>query len=512
LITSLFVVIAMGFDDPAPVRIQRKLCFATAMMLILMLMLAPSSSARAHAAAATPPQLPVAIIGAGIAGAATAFFASNFSAAPIDFHVFESRDYIGGRLKHFQVEDLTLELGGDAWADVNQYVSAAASFLGLPVGGQSSAAGRRVRFFPRESVQLGSGDAPPDLGIWTGRSFVNLSELLANDSKSEGVAAAQLLEFLARLAKNYQLRDHAMPNRGAFDTIEEFLAPGGLDVYTNITASSFFSAAGVSPDFAFLSLEPLQRTIYDQLLSHTQAFPTLTSLTAMTSAHWVKTGNSALVQAMFAYANASVHLNTTVTTVVANSDGTFTVAYTNRSGAFSLQARAVVLAAPFEHAHIEFLGFTLPPLPPRLWVKWFVTIVGSTGGVNPAYFGLSDPSQLPDDIFTTENSTVDTPFSSLQTIGVTASGVIVHKIFSNSDVSGILSELFEGLQWFRVQDWPYTFPALVPVPEPTDPSVAFQPVVLWPSLYYTDGIESVASAMECSAIAGRNIALHLTAQ
>jgi len=403
-----------------------------------------------------------------------------------------------------------LELGGDAWADVNQYVSATASFLGLPVGGQVTVAARRDRFPRRLSVRLDFDD-PPDLGVWTGRSFVNLSALLVNDSKSEGAALVLLAEFMGRLSKNYELRDHVMPNRGAFDTIEEFLAPGGLGLYTNVTASSFFSSAGVSSDFAFFSLEPLQRTIYDQLLSRTQAFPTLTSLTAMSSAHWVKTGNSELVEAMFAHANASVHLNTTVTTVAANADGTFTVAYTNRSGAFSMVAGAVVLAAPFEHAHIEFIGLSLPPLTPRFWMKWFVTIVGSTAGVNPAYFGLSDPSQVPTDIFTTANSTVDTPFSSLQFIGNTVSGVLVHKIFSNSDVSGILSELFLGVQWFRVQDWPYTFPALVPLPDPTDPLAAFQPVVLWPSLYYTDGIESVTSAMECSAIAGRNIALHLTA-
>jgi predicted NAD/FAD-dependent oxidoreductase len=63
----------------------------------------------------------VAIIGAGIGGGAVAYYSSQLSNCT-QLRVYESRDYIGGRLKHTHIAGNVIELGGDAWSTANEYV------------------------------------------------------------------------------------------------------------------------------------------------------------------------------------------------------------------------------------------------------------------------------------------------------------------------------------------------------------------------------------------------------
>lgn len=107
---------------------------------------------------------------------------------------------------------------------------------------------------------------------------------------------------------------------------------------------------------------------------------------------------------------------------------------------------------------------------------------------------------------------------------LTVSGAKIYKLFSNVDVSSLLSQIFIDVSdshvqvsvfrsqqlksiyfgisppfGFLCQAWPYTFPELIP-------TINFQPIILAQNLYYLNTMESVASAMEASVISGRNTA------
>ena len=94
-------------------------------------------------------------------------------------------------------------------------------------------------------------------------------------------------------------------------------------------------------------------------------------------------------------------------------------------------------------------------------------------------------------------------------------GQKIYKLFSKQSVEGDVDQLFVGVTDVQVkvrpplpclvcvlmlaQEWEYTFPVLTP-------DVKFQPIILGENIFYLNTMESVASAIEGSVIAGRNIA------
>ena len=114
--------------------------------------------------------------------------------------------------------------------------------------------------------------------------------------------------------------------------------------------------------------------------------------------------------------------------------------------------------------------------------------------------------RVPDNILTTQSASPTTPFNVLQLEVSLGPQDNVFKLFSNADLSGELSKIFTGIRSVRVQDWPFTFPVLRPVHNVSE----FQPIVWAEGLYYVNTMESVASAMEGSVIAGRNVAIMMS--
>jgi prenylcysteine oxidase/farnesylcysteine lyase len=123
--------------------------------------------------------------------------------------------------------------------------------------------------------------------------------------------------------------------------------------------------------------------------------------------------------------------------------------------------------------------------------------------MDPAYFGLHDKgAKLPENILTTRDCASNTPFNVIQLEAALGQDDNLYKIFSNEDIRPLLPRLFKAVTSVTVQAWPYTFPKLSPVN-----AGGYQPIVLSESgVFYLNTLESVASAMEGSIIAGRNVA------
>jgi len=441
--------------------------------------------------------LDVAIIGGGIGGGAAAYYTSllrNQTGGSKDtIRVFETRDYLGGRLKHTYIEGNTIELGGDAWSSANQYVLELCTALGI-----------------NTTTSTLSDPITANIGVWDGGAFLPLERLLAGNTLSELRAALAEGGFLRALKQNYLLRGQGAGQGAAFRSVDAFLRPGSLDAWTTLNSSAYFGGRGIDVNVQTDFVEPLLRVIYDQGLS-AHAFASLVALTSAVGSGSVAAGNSELVEALFARANAVVALNTTVTTVRALADGGYFVETALAGGGY--RADKVVLACPIEFADIHFDNITLPPMQAREFEHWYVTVVRAAA-IDPAYFGLPPTATVPENVLTKEGCA--SPFNVIQLEVALAQGDNLYKLFSNTDVQADLDQIFLGVSHVQVQHWPFTFPKLKPVAVPSAAGSAaasgYQPIVLHDEgsgggILYLNTMESVASAMEGSVIAGRNAAM-----
>jgi len=410
----------------------------------------------------------IAIIGAGIGGAACAYYTHKFGPNTV-IDVYEQNSIAGGRLKHVTFGGEVVEVGGDAWSSVNYYLMEIMKDLIVPISNNSFDGNGKMGFF--------QGD-----GKW----YTPKEEL------SSKLRMAEIVEgFRINLWENYKARS-TLP----FKTIEEFTKFGNLEQYSSATTENYLTSHKVAYDFMWGEILPIIRVIYDQNLNISAFAGIVSVLPDVTDAYSVEGGNSLLVEMLLKSSKANVLFNTKISQISFNGQ------YYNLSSpnmTFSAVYDKVVIAAPIEFADLQISGVAVPQITYRSFVHWYVTLV-LADGLNPFYFGTSP---VPDIVLTTENSTA--PFVIISPQAKSEStGKIIYKIFSNGNMTSYLTRIFVGVSDSYVQVWRYTFPDLSP------PMVSYQPTILGPSLFYINTMESVACAMEGSAISGRNVALLMT--
>jgi len=205
-------------------------------------------------------------------------------------------------------------------------------------------------------------------------------------------------------------------------------------------------------------------------------------------------GNRKLPKSLVEFSKAKLHLNTAVTEVIKEKDGTYKLLSNSvQLGTFD----HVVLAFPMEGSRstVKFTGFSKTPYlsENKRYHRTVATFVA--GHVKPQYKYISD-------ILSCDNSHFFNSISLLHpTILVVAEKYPVYKIFSpNVLTKEQLNEIFEEIQHVEVHDW-LAYPEYNKIPP------KFPDFVLGPRLYYLNAIEWAASAIEMSLISGKNIAL-----
>lgn len=171
----------------------------------------------------------------------------------------------------------------------------------------------------------------------------------------------------------------------------------------------------------------------------------------------------------------------------------------------------VVIATPLQknvHSSISFEGFE-PQLPdiPGSYHQTVASIIH--GYLNCSYFGFSDPKLFPySSVLTTVGADIFfNSVSSICPVNITSSfrrkqphEAQVYKVFSPEPLEkNQLKTLFKSYYSVQVTDWK-AYPQY-------GSSQEMPPMILHDSLYYLNGIEWAASAMEMSSVAAKNIAL-----
>ncbi|NXQ59552.1 PCYOX oxidase, partial [Anthoscopus minutus] len=440
-----------------------------------------------------------AVVGGGIGGSAAAYFLRQKFGRSVQLHVLE-KAALGGRLDTLDMEGAAYEAGGSVIHPLNLHMKHFVKELGLSV---VSAQGSLAGIYNGEEFVF-------EESSWF---FLNLLKLLwyyGLNPLRMSMWVEDILDKFMRIYR-YQMHDYA------FSSNERLLhALGGNDFtrLLNQTIEEAMQEAGFSQKFINEVVCPAMRVNYGQGVT-INGFVGAVSLAGVQSGLWSVKGGNKLVCSGLIYSSKAEVIPGTVVSIEPKTRPRpgrdpvklYEVTYNTSSGLTGDTYDIVVIAAPLgrKMANITFRNFH-PPIPefPNPYHQIVTTLVH--GRLNASFFGYHDPQAF----HLGTILTMDNPKLFINSLGVVSSveGVgakppaqsAVWKVFSKEQLTKEqLSLLFSSYDSVKVKPW-------LACPQYSPPE-RFPPILLHEQLYYLNGLERAASAMEVSAIAARNAAL-----
>ena len=409
---------------------------------------------------------------------------------------------------------------------VNRNLVDAANTLGLNV---SSAGYAR----PRESKNI--------LGIWDGEGFVflesdnfhwwNVIKAIWRYGWAPFWTQKLMKRTVNRFLKLYE------PPFFPFQSLSVAAADAGLMETLMSTGADYLRENAISEAFSREVIQASTRVNYAQNLPLIHGLETMVCM-ATDGAVSVVGGNWQIFAGMLDSSSAHIRLNTSVTAMNRNDNGTFTVSYQED---YQLTREAlfdeIVIAGPLQDSNI-----TISPSPNHLpksipYVTLHVTLFSSPHRLSSRFFNLASES-VPDIILTTLPRGVNlgsrrdgvgpSGFWSISTLSKVEVQIelenshvpqkhYVYKVFSPQQLTGEFVVRILGVEgptgagnltvgdlakqdvsWFHEKVW-HSYPYLYPREK-------FEEISLGPNIWYTGGIESFISTMETSSLMGRNVA------
>ncbi|KAK8131028.1 Farnesylcysteine lyase [Apiospora sp. TS-2023a] len=488
----------------------------------------------------------VAVIGAGAAGASTAYHLHRYAeeaGIAVNITVFEKSSRVGGRTLTVNAHDNPLspvELGASIFVKVNHILWNATDEFNL----------RRINPGLDENGLL---------GIWDGDSFV-----YTQDSESWGWWSLAKLFWKYGTAP-YYVNNLVQQTVGTFLKLYEkpyfpfrSLTTRAFELdlvkVTGVTGTQFLAANKLDGPFAHDIVQAASRVNYMSNLAYIHGLGTMVSM-APDGAKSVDGGNWRIFTSMIESSKAYLNLNTTVTSIAQENtkdgdDGTYKYII-KTSNTSSLEAGKVVrqsvvfddvvIATPWQFSDIEEEGDVIQhPIEPVPYAKLHVTLFSSPFRFSPQHFNLDPAAPVPNSVLTTLAMDDEAKpgsggagkagfFSATQVKKVTNPKTLgeeyIYKIFSPEAVtSDFLSSLLgvkvpetfvrtpttkddgEDAEFEIIDPISWYHPAVFhPYPQKL-PRVTFQDPILGRGLYYTSGIEAFISTMETCALMGKNVA------
>ncbi len=271
---------------------------------------------------------------------------------------------------------------------------------------------------------------------------------------------------------------------------------------------------GIKQSFLETLFEPGVRSIYSQNLDNYNIIAALVNVQASNSAtlRTFKHGNrnffETAVRMITCQARYNhLHLNQSIVSIEKKTESYVITLEDGSTREFD----AVVIAVPLEVSGISFINLEKVnkyiQSSSREFIKTHLATV--KGKVNPAYFGLSHPSQVPNLITTTKTSEHEAcPFLSVQTLWRSKEDqYTVTKILSKHPISKEqFQQMFLDIQEVQHFEFPYAYPKLRPLREEELKAPTQLDATPGGGLYYINSIETIASAMEASVYSAKNVA------
>ncbi|XP_011643210.1 prenylcysteine oxidase 1-like [Pogonomyrmex barbatus] len=431
----------------------------------------------------------VAIIGGGIGGASTLHFLSELLNGNLEIDLYEAKT-VGGRLATIKIDGDEFEAGGSIIHPKNMYMQRFVKLLGL-----------EHSFLDDQKY-----------GIWNGDEFV---------FTESNWSIISLLKLFYRYGfQPYKLKRHVE------NMIEDFVKIYDLQDAGQSFANVTDLLSAMNKDFPNL----LQISIRDKLLhmgftenliNELEQATIITNYGQEVDVHsfvgfiswaasgdlWTVKGGNKRVPEHLVYRTKNVNVMRNRVTKIRNlaninNSSRYEVTYTNKDGTDSITSNydIVIIAAPLtkdQASQIEFIGFPDNLMFPGSYQITHVTFVKAN--LNPKYFGLQE---ILDGILSCNpNKTKISTVGALESVdGLVKKNPRVWKIFSRKPVeSSLIHDMFSNVIEKKEIAWK-AYPRY-------STNLNFNNFKLHDALYYVNAIEWAASAMEMSAIAGRNVAI-----
>eukprot|EP00051_Salpingoeca_urceolata_P007253 m.95967 g.95967 ORF g.95967 m.95967 type:complete len:517 (-) comp15175_c0_seq1:1361-2911(-) len=455
---------------------------------------AKATTTMAETASTTPP-FRVAVVGAGIGGAATAWFAREELPEGATIDVYERDQRVGGRAESIELEGEVHEAGGSVVHVKNEYMVAFAKALNLTRGGNSY---RKPEDSQGAGVDIGPGMGVLDASslLWTTWSSKWVTKLTL--LWRYGLSLLTMRSFVDTTLQSFVSVYPAQAAGRAFDSPEEMLNFMGLFNLTQVSLRRALIDARVGNRLIDELCTAVSRVNYGQSTDQLNGLTGAIALAASSSTDlWaVKGGNSQIASGLLSASGARVLLGRRVGEVVAGpAASSYTVVTDDGNRA---EYDAIVFATPLEEAGIELPPGAASAVVPRKLQTTHATFV--EGELRPSFFGVETAAEVPLVALTTEH-----PDNAISSVG--RLGERTFKVFSRQPVDeALLSRMFQdGARIVARRPWKA-------YPRYGAPQ-RFSNFTLDPSggggLIYNNAIETAGSAFEMSAIAAKNAALLL---
>ncbi|XP_027320675.3 prenylcysteine oxidase 1-like isoform X1 [Anas platyrhynchos] len=464
---------------------------------LLLLLLVPALPALPAASAGPAPPRSIAVVGAGLGGAAVAYFSQQQFGPQVQLDVYEQAG-VGGRLATVTVNKQQYESGTASIHALSLHMQDFVKTLGL----------KQRREVPGKSA------------IFSGEHFVleetdwyllNLFRLWWHYGISFLRLQMWVEEVMEKFMRIYKYQAHGY----AFSSLEELLRSLGGDAFINMTQRSVAESlleVGVTQRFVDDVIAAVLRSSYGQSVL-VPAFAGAMSLAGAQGSMWaVEGGNKLVCSGLLKLTKANVIPARVTGISLHSSEGRalYQVHYEGSKGQGSSFYDMVVVTTPLHtsRSNFTFENFE-PPIAnfPRAFQPSVTSVVH--GYLNSSYFGFPDPKLFPfASILTTD--TPDLFFNAMDNIcPVNISVAFRRKQPQEAAVWRVLSQqpldkqqlktLFRSYYSVQVTEW-QSYPRY-------DSTKSLPPIVLHDNLFYLSGVEWVASSMEMIAVAAKNVAL-----
>lgn len=434
----------------------------------------------------------IAIIGGGIGGASSSHFLTELFNNNLNIDLYEAKT-IGGRLATVQIDDNEFEAGGSVIHPQNKYMQEFVKLLGL-------------EHRPSSTDQITS--------IWNGNEIVfeesgwellSLAKLIYR----YGIQPFSLNRYVSSIINSFEKIYHLQDNGNAFTNVSSFLSAMNTDFPRLLKTSikSELSKLGYSEKVIDEIVKTSLVVNYGQD-TNVHSFVGLVSLAGIGSDLWsVKGGNKKVPEHLI---HRNKHVNVVPSRVIkivnipanTSSRTQYEVHYHNQDSTIIMKAMydIVILATPLTHDQqypITFEGF--PENDFYKSEKYHKTIATFLeADLNPHYFGLQE--ELDAILSCDPNKTIVSSLGRLNSVEGSMKSSKVWKLFSNEPLkSAIINDMFTNVRKVKQIVWKA-------YPEYSSRAHEAQ-FKLHNALYHVNAVEWVASAMEMSAIGGRNVAL-----
>ncbi|XP_046546131.1 prenylcysteine oxidase-like isoform X2 [Haliotis rubra] len=439
----------------------------------------------------------IGIIGAGIGGTTTAYYLRQLFGKDAVIDIFE-QERVGGRARSIDIDGFEYEAGAAVIHPLNTYMVNFTNMFGMK---------QRMK----ELDFFGSDGMKVETSTWTAVTMAKLVWRYGYDiMKIQNWVQDSLLKNFTRIYK--------VQNEGiAFTTVEDMLQAMDPEFvrYTHTTIMDLMKEQGFSDIFIQEMVHAIMRNNYGQSV----AMPAFVGAVSMAGAQpglWsVKGGNKLVPEKLLKKSNANL-ISAKVTQILLQKDGegvTYEVSYKTPNPESKDQEEnareydIVVIATPLPtgQTDIKFEDFSQPlPFPDFKMHETVALFV--QGHLNASHFGYENLKDAPGGIFTVDE---DVFFNSVEKQRpVTFKEHLkkkdveeeVYKVFLNRvPTEPEVRLLFSGRKDLRLINWK-AYPQY-------STNMELPPFVLYDRLYNVNAVEIAASALEMSAIGGRNVAL-----